>query len=142
MKRYQVRVPRGPLGLAMGNIPGSGGAVVVAVNPVNASVVQVSPGDQITAIDGEDVSQLNSYDVTTILNKKRDSERVLTLLYSPQILPLLKSPTPTDDRDRKRKLPMEPLVVASKVPRIGGSNTGKSYHATIISLDLGKIADL
>ena len=123
-ERIVVALP-GKLGLTLANAPTpySGGTVVVKVSPASVLVDLISPGDWITKIDEEDVSQLDFNTVTSIISSKRESERVLTLLYSPQILPLLKLPTPTDDRKRKRSPVQDD---ASKVARIGGSNPGKS----------------
>ena len=46
---------------------------------------QVSPGDHIIAIDDEDVSQKNVKEITTIMARDSEFERVLTLFEAPKI---------------------------------------------------------
>ena len=98
---YERIVVAGPgkLGLAMVNAPtpNSSGTIVVEVSSASVLVNQIYPGDRIIAIDGENVSQMKANEVTSIISSKKESKRVLTLLYSPQILPAtFKSLPPTD----------------------------------------------
>jgi len=51
----------------------------------SVSATQVSPGDLIIAIDDEDVSQMNFKEITMIMARKSEFERVLTLLVAPKI---------------------------------------------------------
>jgi C-terminal processing protease CtpA/Prc len=46
---------------------------------------QVSPGDRIIAIDDEDVSQMNVKEITTIMARKNEFERVLVLWAAPKV---------------------------------------------------------
>ena len=104
----------GKLGLTLANAPYSSGTVVVKVSPASVLVNQVSPGDWIITVDGMDVSQMDVNDVTSIISSKIESERVLTLLYSPQMLQLFKSPSPTDAFLRPVQGVTESVGVASK----------------------------
>ena len=42
----------------------------------------MSPGDRIVEIDGEDVSRMNVREITTIMARKAEFERVLVIMSS------------------------------------------------------------
>ena len=55
---------------------------------------KISPGDRIIAIDGEDVSRMTVSEITTIMARKGDFERVLTVLTTPKHLSIGPEPVP------------------------------------------------
>ena len=58
----------------------SRGTIVSGVRTSSVLADRVSPGDRIVEIDGEDVSRMNVWEITTIMARKAESERVLSLL--------------------------------------------------------------
>jgi hypothetical protein len=61
--------------------------VVHEVGTASVLATHVSPGDHKIAIDDEDVSRMNLKEITTIMVRKSEFERVLvlTLLAAPKI---------------------------------------------------------
>ena len=82
--KVSVIAPPGKLGIILANRTDSRGTVVSGVRTSSVLAEQVSPGDRIIAIDDEDVSQMNVKEITTIMARKSEFERVLTLLASPK----------------------------------------------------------
>ena len=78
--KVTVKAPPGKLGIILANRTDSRGTVVSGVRTSSVLAEQVSPGDRIIAIDGEDVSQMNVKEITTIMARKSEFERVLVLL--------------------------------------------------------------
>jgi hypothetical protein len=78
--KVTVMAPPGMLGIILTNRNDSRGTVVSGVRTASVLATQVSPGDQIIAIDDEDVSQMNVKEITTIMTRKSGFTRVLTLL--------------------------------------------------------------
>ena len=78
--KVTVKAPPGKLGIILANRTDSRGTVVSGVRTSSVLAEQVSPGDRIIAIDGEDVSQMNVKQITTIMASKSEFERVLVLL--------------------------------------------------------------
>ena len=80
--------PRGKLGIALANQISLCGTVT-SVHPTsvlsNKLVSPSPPGDRILKIDGEDVSQMNVKEITTIMARKSEFERVLVLLATPKV---------------------------------------------------------
>ena len=82
--RVTVVAPPGKLGIILANKADARGTVVSGVRTSSALVEKVSPGDRIVAIDGEDVSLMTVSEITTIMARKSDFERTLTVLTSPR----------------------------------------------------------
>ncbi|KAL3805568.1 hypothetical protein HJC23_005812 [Cyclotella cryptica] len=83
--KVSVVAPPGKLGIILANRTDSRGTVVSGVRTSSVLAQQVSPGDRIIAIDDEDVSQMNVKEITTIMARKSEFERVLTLLAAPKL---------------------------------------------------------
>ena len=83
--KVTVVAPPGKLGIILANRTDSRGTVVSGVRTASVLAAQVSPGDRIIAIDDEDVSQMNVKEITTIMARKSEFERVLTLLAAPKM---------------------------------------------------------
>mmetsp|Transcript_1034 Transcript_1034/g.1438 ORF Transcript_1034/g.1438 Transcript_1034/m.1438 type:complete len:817 (-) Transcript_1034:319-2769(-) len=81
-KRTKVNVfaPPGKLGIILANKADSKGTVVSGVRTSSVLVEKISPGDRIIAIDGEDVSRMTVSEITTIMARKGEFERILTVL--------------------------------------------------------------
>jgi len=81
-KRSKVTVvaPPGKLGIILANKTDSKGTVVSGVRTSSVLAEKVSPGDRIIAIDGEDVSRMTVSEITTIMARKSEFERILTVL--------------------------------------------------------------
>ena len=75
-----VNAPPGKLGITLADRTGSCGTVVHFVDPSGALSEQVSLGDWIIKIDGEDVSQMNKEEINAIIKDKAGFERELVLL--------------------------------------------------------------
>jgi C-terminal processing protease CtpA/Prc len=83
--KVTVVAPPGKLGIILANRTDSRGTVVSGVRTASVLATQISPGDRIIAIDDEDVSQMNVKEITTIMARKSEFERVLTLLAAPKM---------------------------------------------------------
>ena len=83
--KVTVIAPPGKLGIILANRTDSRGTVVSGVRTPSVLAEQVSPGDRIIAIDEEDVSQMNVKEITTIMARKSEFERVLVLLAAPKV---------------------------------------------------------
>lgn len=83
--KVTVTAPPGKLGIILANRTDSRGTVVSGVRTSSVLAEQVSPGDRIIAIDDEDVSQMNVKEITTIMARKSEFERVLVLLAAPKV---------------------------------------------------------
>ncbi len=79
-----VTAPPGKLGIILANRTDSRGTVVSGVRTTSVLANRISPGDRIVSIDGEDVSRMTVPEITAIMARKSDFERVLTVLKSPQ----------------------------------------------------------
>jgi C-terminal processing protease CtpA/Prc len=82
--RITVTAPPGKLGIILANKADSKGTVVSGVRTSSALADQIHPGDRIVAIDGEDVSLMTVSEITTIMARKSDFERKLTVLTTPR----------------------------------------------------------
>jgi hypothetical protein len=89
-KRSKVIVvaPPGKLGIILANKADSKGTVVSGVRTSSVLAEKISPGDRIIAIDGEDVSLMTVSEITTIMARKSDFERQLTVMTTPKHLGL------------------------------------------------------
>jgi C-terminal processing protease CtpA/Prc len=76
--------PPGKLGIILANKADSKGTVVSGVRTSSVLADKVSPGDRIVAIDGEDVSLMTVSEITTIMARKGDFERTLSILTTPR----------------------------------------------------------
>jgi len=83
--KVTVVAPPGKLGIILANRTDSRGTVVSGVRTASVLATQICPGDRIIAIDDEDVSQMNVKEITTIMARKSEFERVLTLLAAPKM---------------------------------------------------------
>ncbi len=83
--KVTVIAPPGKLGIILANRTDSHGTVVSGVRTSSVLAKQVSPGDRIIEIDDEDVSQMNVKEITTIMSRKCEFERVLVLLAAPKV---------------------------------------------------------
>lgn len=77
-----VKAPPGKLGIILANKNDARGTVVSGVRTTSVLAHKISPGDRIIAIDGEDVSRMNVTEITSIMARKSDYERALTILSS------------------------------------------------------------
>eukprot|EP00531_Pseudo-nitzschia_arenysensis_P017279 CAMPEP_0116130588 /NCGR_PEP_ID=MMETSP0329-20121206/8561_1 /TAXON_ID=697910 /ORGANISM="Pseudo-nitzschia arenysensis, Strain B593" /LENGTH=1112 /DNA_ID=CAMNT_0003624979 /DNA_START=288 /DNA_END=3626 /DNA_ORIENTATION=+ len=75
-----IVAPPGKLGIILANKADSKGTVVSGVRTSSVLVDRISPGDRIIAIDGEDVSRMTVSEITTIMSRKAEYERRLTVL--------------------------------------------------------------
>jgi hypothetical protein len=82
--RMTIIAPPGKLGIILANKADSRGTVVSGVRTSSVMAEQISPGDRIVAIDGEDVSLMTVSEITTIMTRKADFERTLTVLTTPR----------------------------------------------------------
>lgn len=82
--RITVMAPPGKLGIILANKADSKGTVVSGVRTSSVLAEKISPGDRIVAIDGEDVSLMTVSEITTIMARKADFERTLTVLTAPR----------------------------------------------------------
>jgi hypothetical protein len=85
-KRSKISVvaPPGKLGIILANKADSKGTVVSGVRTSSVLAEKISPGDRIIAIDGEDVSRMTVSEITTIMARKTEFERSLTVLTTPK----------------------------------------------------------
>lgn len=85
-KRSKITVvaPPGKLGIILANKADSKGTVVSGVRTSSVLAEKISPGDRIIAIDSEDVSRMTVSEITTIMARKGDFERMLTVLTVPK----------------------------------------------------------
>ena len=79
-----VMAPPGKLGIILANKADARGTVVSGVRTSSVLAEKISPGDRIVAIDGEDVSLMTVSEITTIMARKSDFERALTILTTPR----------------------------------------------------------
>jgi len=77
-----VKAPPGKLGIILANKNDGKGTVVSGVRTTSILADKVSPGDRIIAIDGEDVSRMTVTEITSIMSRKSDYDRMLTVLSS------------------------------------------------------------
>lgn len=84
--KVNVLAPPGKLGIILANKADSKGTVVSGVRTSSVLAEKISPGDRIVAIDGEDVSRMTVSEITTIMSRKGDYERTLTVLTTPRHL--------------------------------------------------------
>jgi hypothetical protein len=82
--KASVVAPPGKLGIILANKADSKGTVVSGVRTSSVLAEKISPGDRIIAIDGEDVSRMTVSEITTIMSRKSDYERILTILTTPK----------------------------------------------------------
>lgn len=82
--KISVIAPPGKLGIILANKADSKGTVVSGVRTSSVLVDRISPGDRIVAIDGEDVSRMTVSEITTIMSRKAEYERRLTVLTVPK----------------------------------------------------------
>ena len=82
--RITVTAPPGKLGIILANKADSKGTVVSGVRTSSALADRITPGDRIVAIDGEDVSLMTVSEITTIMARKSDFDRTLTVLTTPR----------------------------------------------------------
>ncbi len=82
--RITIQAPAGRLGIILANKADARGTVVSGVRSNSALVDRITPGDRIVAIDGEDVSLMTVSEITTIMARKADFERTLTVLTTPR----------------------------------------------------------
>jgi hypothetical protein len=82
--RITVLAPAGKLGIILVNKADGKGTVVSGVRTSSVMAEKISPGDRIVAIDGEDVSLMTVSEITTIMARKSEFERTLTVLTTPR----------------------------------------------------------
>ena len=75
-----VKAPPGKLGIILANRNDARGTVVSGVRTTSVLAEKVSPGDRIIAIDGEDVSRMTVTEITAIMARKSDYDRILTIV--------------------------------------------------------------
>eukprot|EP00529_Nitzschia_sp_RCC80_P003122 CAMPEP_0113482194 /NCGR_PEP_ID=MMETSP0014_2-20120614/22793_1 /TAXON_ID=2857 /ORGANISM="Nitzschia sp." /LENGTH=1111 /DNA_ID=CAMNT_0000375703 /DNA_START=183 /DNA_END=3518 /DNA_ORIENTATION=- /assembly_acc=CAM_ASM_000159 len=95
-QKTKIIAPPGKLGIILANKSDSRGTVVSGVRETSVLVDQISQGDRIVAIDGEDVSRMTVSEITTIMSRKSEYERTLTVLTIPRTIESTGSaPSPT-----------------------------------------------
>lgn len=87
--RITVNAPPGKLGIILVNKADSKGTVVSGVRTSSVLSEKIHPGDRIVAIDGEDVSHMSVSEITTIMARKSEFERTLTVLTTPRHHPYI-----------------------------------------------------
>lgn len=85
--RITVIAPPGKLGIILANKSDSRGTVVSGVRSSSALADKIFPGDRIIMIDGEDVSRMKVSEITTIMARKNEFERTLTVMTTPSSAP-------------------------------------------------------
>lgn len=85
-KRIKTNIvaPAGKLGIILANKTDAKGTVVSGVRTTSVLANDITPGDRIIAIDGEDVSRMTVTEITAIMARKNDFERLLTVLTTPK----------------------------------------------------------
>lgn len=78
--RKTVIAPPGKLGLILANKSDGRGTVVSGVRSGSALAESINIGDRIIAVDGEDVSCMNVAELTTIMTRKSDFQRKLSVI--------------------------------------------------------------
>lgn len=94
--RVTVTAPPGKLGIILANKADSRGTVVSGVRTSSVLADRISPGDRIVAIDGEDVSMMTVSEITTIMARKSEFERQLTVLTTRRTSAASGSSAPTN----------------------------------------------
>jgi len=82
--RQNIVAPPGKLGIILANKFDTKGTVISGVRSSSVLADQIFPGDRIVAIDGEDVSRMTVSEITTIMARKNEFERVLAVLTTPK----------------------------------------------------------
>lgn len=82
--KITIVAPPGKLGIILANKFDSKGTVISGVRSSSVLADKLHPGDRIIAVDGEDVSRMTVAEITTIMARKNDFERTLTILTSPK----------------------------------------------------------
>jgi hypothetical protein len=100
--RITVLAPPGKLGIILANKADAKGTVVSGVRTSSVMAEKISPGDRIVAIDGEDVSLMTVSEITTIMARKNDFERTLTVMTTPKVSSEPHSPRANDYTDHHR----------------------------------------
>jgi len=77
-----VNAAPGKLGIILANKNDGKGTVVSGVRTTSALADKICPGDRIIGIDGEDVSRMTVTEITSIMSRKGDYDRELTVLSS------------------------------------------------------------
>lgn len=78
----KIIAPAGKLGIILANKTDSRGTVVSGVRTSSVLSEKIFPGDRIVAVDGEDVSRMTVSEITSIMARKNDFDRVLSVLTS------------------------------------------------------------
>ena len=76
----KVKAPPGKLGVILANRTDKPGTVVSDVRPSSPLHGKIFPGDRIVSIDGENVSMIPVSEITIIMARKAEFQRVLTVL--------------------------------------------------------------
>ena len=76
IRRFDVTVPPGKLGIVMDNSP-SGTPMVYAVKPESVLAGDVQVGDLLLSVDQEDVTVMSAIQVSKLISLKNDKEREL-----------------------------------------------------------------
>jgi len=77
-----IIAPAGKLGIILANKTDSRGTVVSGVRTSSVLSEKIFPGDRIVAVDGEDVSRMTVSEITSIMARKNDFNRELTVMTS------------------------------------------------------------
>jgi hypothetical protein len=80
-KTFRVDVPPGKLGMVI-DTPNGGVPVVHAIKPESVLCNRVAVGDQLIAVDHEDVSSMTAVQVSKLISLKSDSKRILVFVRS------------------------------------------------------------
>merc|ERR1712194_92133 len=84
--KITITAPPGKLGIILANKFDTKGTVISGVRSSSVLVDKLHPGDRIISVDGEDVSRMTVAEITTIMARKNDFERVLTILTTPKTI--------------------------------------------------------
>lgn len=91
--KFVAIAPPGKLGIILANKSDNRGTVVSGVRSSSALCDKVFPGDRIIMIDGEDVSRMTVSEITTVMARKTEFERTLTIMTTPTTGPSRGAPT-------------------------------------------------
>jgi len=79
--RFNVKAPPGKLGVILANRSKErGGTVVTEVRKNSPLYGRILPGSRIVAVDGEDVARMTVSEITTIMSRKSERDRLLTIV--------------------------------------------------------------
>lgn len=80
MQRFAVEVPAGKLGMVIDTPNGGGPPMVHTIKSESVLIDRVRAGDQLAAVDHEDVTRMTAVEVSKLINVKSDQQRLLAFV--------------------------------------------------------------